>query len=77
MTFTPLLICTICYVLTAIGFFREGQVGMVIAFTGYTIGNIGFLYISLSGSRSGRRGDRPPHTIRAIVQASLALQPPK
>jgi hypothetical protein len=51
MTFTPLLICTICYVLTAIGFLREGQVGMGIAFIGYTIGNIGFLYIATYGSR--------------------------
>ena len=51
MTFTPLLICTICYVLTAIGFFRDGQVGMGIAFTGYTLGNVGFLYISVYGSR--------------------------
>lgn len=51
MTFTPLLICTICYVITAIGFFRDGQVGMGLAFSGYTIGNLGFLYISLFGSR--------------------------
>jgi hypothetical protein len=51
MTFTPLLICTICYVLTAIGFLREGQVGMGIAFLGYTLGNIGFLYICIYGSR--------------------------
>ena len=51
MTFVPLLICTVCYVLTSIGFFREGQVGMGLAFLGYTIGNLGFLYIALFGSR--------------------------
>lgn len=47
MTFTPLLICTLCYVITAIGFFREGNVGLGLAFTGYTIGNIDFLYIAV------------------------------
>lgn len=51
MTFWPLLVCTTCYVLTSIGFFREGQVGMGLAFAGYTIGNLGFLYICLWGSR--------------------------
>jgi len=47
MTFTPLLICTLCYVITAIGFFREGNIGLGLAFTGYTIGNLGFLYIAI------------------------------
>ena len=51
MTFVPLVICTVCYVLTSIGFFRDGQIGLGIAFFGYTIGNAGFLYIVLSGSK--------------------------
>ena len=51
MTFVPLLICTACYVLTSVGFFRDGQVGLGIAFLGYTIGNVGFLYIVLAGSK--------------------------
>lgn len=51
MTLIPLAICTACYVLTSIGFFREGQIGLGIAFLGYTIGNAGFLFICLYGSK--------------------------
>ena len=47
MTFWPLLICTLCYVLTAVGFYRNGDIGLGLAFTGYTIGNLGFLLIAL------------------------------
>jgi hypothetical protein len=46
MTFWPLLICTCCYVLTAAGFYRNGDIGLGLAFTGYTIGNLGFLWIA-------------------------------
>jgi hypothetical protein len=46
MTFWPLLLCTCCYVLTAAGFYRSGDFGLGLAFTGYTIGNLGFLYIA-------------------------------
>lgn len=51
MTFWPLLVCTICYALTCLGFYRDGQIGMSLAFLGYTIGNLGFLYICLVGSK--------------------------
>jgi hypothetical protein len=47
MTFWPLLICTCCYVVTAAGFYRSGDIGLGLAFTGYTIGNLGFLLIAL------------------------------
>ena len=46
VTFWPLLLCTCCYVLTAAGFYRSGDFGLGLAFTGYTIGNLGFLYIA-------------------------------
>jgi hypothetical protein len=29
MTFTPLLITTICYLITAAGFYREGNMGLL------------------------------------------------
>ena len=48
MTFYPLLICTFCYVLTAVGFYRNGEIGLGLAFTGYTIGNLGFLLLAVS-----------------------------
>lgn len=51
MTTVPLLICTACYIATSVGFFREGQIGMGICFAGYTLGNLGFLYICFFGSR--------------------------
>jgi hypothetical protein len=51
MTLVPLLICTACYIVTSIGFYREGQIGMSIAFAGYSLGNIGFLYICVFGSK--------------------------
>ena len=49
MTFTPLVITTICYLLTAVGFWREGNVGLAVAFAGYAFANFGFLYICVSG----------------------------
>jgi hypothetical protein len=49
MTFWPLLICTLLYVVTAIGFWRDGNVGLAVAFAGYAAANFGFLYITLFG----------------------------
>lgn len=49
MTFTPLLITTICYLVTAAGFYREGNLGLCLAFTGYAFANFGFLYICVHG----------------------------
>jgi len=49
MTFTPLLITTICYLVTAVGFWREGNAGLAIAFAGYAFANFGFLWICLNG----------------------------
>jgi len=49
MTFWPLVITTICYVITAIGFWREGNVGLACAFLGYSLANLGFLHISVFG----------------------------
>jgi hypothetical protein len=49
MTFTPLLITTICYIVTAAGFYREDNMGLSIAFAGYAAANFGFLYICVNG----------------------------
>jgi hypothetical protein len=49
MTFTPLLITTVCYLVTAAGFYRDGNLGLSIAFTGYAFANFGFLYICVNG----------------------------
>ena len=49
MTFWPLLITTILYLITAVGWWREGNVGLAIAFAGYAAANLGFLYIAAIG----------------------------
>ena len=49
MTFWPLLITTGCYLLTALGFWREGNVGLAVAFAGYAFANFGFLWICVNG----------------------------
>lgn len=49
MTTVPLLITTVCYVLTAIGFFRERNAGLGLAFCGYAFANLGFLLICWQG----------------------------
>ena len=49
MTFTPLLITTICYLVTSIGFYREGNAGLAVAFAGYAFANFGFLWICVNG----------------------------
>jgi hypothetical protein len=49
ITFAPLLVTTGCYLLTAWGFWREGNVGLAIAFAGYAFANFGFLWICVKG----------------------------
>jgi hypothetical protein len=49
MTFTPLVITTICYAITSAGFWREGNAGLAVAFAGYAFANFGFLYITVNG----------------------------
>jgi hypothetical protein len=47
MTLWPLLITTACYVVTAWGFYRQGDYGLCVAFLGYSFANAGFIYIAL------------------------------
>ena len=49
MTFTPLLICTICYGWTAAGFYMQGNHPMTAVFVGYMFSNFAFVYIAMSG----------------------------
>jgi len=49
MTFAPLVITTVCYAITAVGFWREGNAGLALAFAGYSFSNFGFLYICVNG----------------------------
>jgi hypothetical protein len=46
MTFWPLLVCTGLYVVTAIGFARESNGPMALAFGGYALANVGFLWLT-------------------------------
>ena len=46
----PLLITTVCYLLTAWGFYRDGNLGLGLAFFGYAFANLGFLYIVIWGA---------------------------
>ena len=49
MTFWPLLATTALYLITAASWWREGNTGLAIAFAGYALGNLGFLYICWFG----------------------------
>jgi hypothetical protein len=49
MTFTPLVITTVCYAITSVSFWREGNAGLAVAFAGYAFANLGFLYICVNG----------------------------
>lgn len=49
MTFWPLLVTTILYLFTAVGWWREGNIGLAIAFAGYAAANLVFLYITFYG----------------------------
>ncbi len=46
VTFWPLLACTGLYVLTAAGFLRDGNGPMAVAFGGYALANVGFLWLT-------------------------------
>jgi hypothetical protein len=46
LTFYPLLACTGLYVLTAAGFLRDGNGPMAVAFGGYALANVGFLWLT-------------------------------
>jgi hypothetical protein len=46
MTFWPLLATTLLYVLTAVGFLRDGNPQMALAFGGYALANVGFLWLT-------------------------------
>ena len=46
----PLLITTFCYLLTAWGFYKDGNLGLGLAFFGYAFANLGFLYIVIWGA---------------------------
>jgi len=47
MKLVPLLITTVCYLLTAWGFYKDAQMGLCWAFLGYSIANLGFIYICI------------------------------
>lgn len=49
MTFWPLLITTALYLVTAVGWWREGNVGLAICFGGYACANVGFIWICWFG----------------------------
>jgi hypothetical protein len=46
MTFVPLLITTLCYFWTALGFYHENQPAMCAIFVCYAMANCGFLAIA-------------------------------
>jgi hypothetical protein len=47
MTFVPLVITTLCYLWTALGFWHENQPAMCAIFVFYAMANGGFLAIAL------------------------------
>jgi hypothetical protein len=49
VTFAPLLICTVCYGWTAVGFCMQGNHPMAAVFVGYMFSNVAFVYIALNG----------------------------
>ena len=49
VTLVPLLITTACYVWVAVGFWMQGNTGLAVAFAGYSVANLGFLYICIAG----------------------------
>jgi len=49
MTFVPLLICTICYGWTAVGFYLQSNYPMAAVFADYMFSNFAFLWICLNG----------------------------
>jgi hypothetical protein len=51
MTFVPLVICTVCYGWTAVGFYMQGNHAMAAVFAGYMFSNVAFVHISLATCR--------------------------
>jgi hypothetical protein len=51
VTFVPLLICTLCYGWTAVGFYMQDDRPMCAVFVGYMFSNFAFLYIALLSMR--------------------------
>lgn len=51
MTFWPLLLCTVCYGWTAVGFYLQSNYALAAVFTGYMFSNFAFLYMSLNTGR--------------------------
>jgi hypothetical protein len=47
VTFVPLLICTLCYLWTAAGFWNNAQPAMATVFLFYAAANAGFMAIAL------------------------------
>jgi len=51
MTFWPLLICTLCYLWTALGFAIQKDHAFASVFAGYFVANLAFLYMAwMAGS---------------------------
>jgi hypothetical protein len=46
VTFWPLLASTLLYLATAYGFWRDGNGPMAVAFGGYAVANVGFLWLT-------------------------------
>jgi len=49
MTFWPLLICTLCYAWTSVGFAMQKNYGMAGVFAGYFAANLAFLWMAWRG----------------------------
>jgi len=49
MTLIPLLVTTACYLWVAVGFYQQGNIGLAVAFAGYSVANLGFLWICIAG----------------------------
>jgi hypothetical protein len=47
MTFVPLVITTLCYLWTSVGFWHNSQPAMAVIFLFYAAANAGFLAIAL------------------------------
>lgn len=46
MTFWPLLLCTVCYAWTAIGFAKQQNYAMSVIFAGYFTANLAFCWLA-------------------------------
>lgn len=48
MTFWPLLVCTLLYIATAAGYWRDNNPQLCLTFLCYAGANVGFLWLALS-----------------------------